>query len=244
MASLKSTMRCIGAETEGSVLRNFFGFFRARVPTDVLGTTPSTVSLKTQMARVQQRHVHFNVIRVGFDTFSDSTFDRRMERIDYAILRTQNIYAAVNLGVGRVTHWRIDSADADGLDDIGSEDEAEELIERATVGGGGIDCFVVRNISAGFIGIAPQKADGVIAGESGLGDETFAKTFAHEVGHFLSLSHNHGSACPTGTTARNNLMAQSRCAAASGEAGQRVAVLLTAGQGQAMRGHGSTHAPC
>lgn len=253
MASLKETMRCIGVDTNRdlSVLGDFFGFRRRRVPTDP--SANASVSLRTQIERLQQRHLHLNVIRVGFDTLSAATRDRRIERIDYAIYRTREIYAAVDLGVGRVQHWHIDSADADGLDDIGDEGEADELVERATVSNDGVDCFVVRNISGGFIGKASaipgscekgSKTDGIVAGESNLGDETFAKTFAHELGHHLDLTHNHGGNCPTTTNEQNNLMAQSRCAAAAGEAGQRAAVLLTSSQGSTMRSHCSTKSGC
>jgi hypothetical protein len=253
MASLKQTMGCLGIDTnrELSVLGDLFGFLRGRVPTDP--SASASVSVKTQIERLGNRHLHLNVIRVGFDTLNAITRDRRNERIDYAIYRTRDIYDAVDLGVGRVEHWWIDAADADGLDDIGSEDEADELVERATVYNDGVDCFVVRNISAGFIGKASdipgtcekgEKTDGIVAGESNLGDETFAKTFAHELGHHLGLTHNHGSGCPSTTAGQNNLMAQSRCAAGAGEAGQRVAVLLTSGQGSTMRSHCATRGGC
>jgi hypothetical protein len=254
MPSLKAVMRCLDIDTGRnlSVLGDFFGYVRRRVPTDPAAT--ASVSVKTQIRRVQQRHLHLNVIRVGFDTLTGTTRDRRNERIDYAIYRTQNIYATVNLGVGRVLHWVIDSADADGLDDLGGPDEADELVERATVDNDGVDCFVVRNISDNsFIGKASaipgscdkgSKSDGIVAGESGLGDETFAKTFAHELGHHLGLSHNHGANCPASVSAQDNLMAQSRCAAGAGEAGQRAAVLVTTGQGSTMRGHCATKSAC
>jgi hypothetical protein len=251
MPSLKAMMGCLDIDTDQnlSVLGDFFGFLRRRVPTDPSAT--ASVSVKSQIARVQQRHVHLNVIRVGFDTLSATTRDRRHERIDYALYRTQNIYATVNLGVGRVLHWVIDSADADGLDDLGSQDEADELVERATVDNDGIDCFVVRNISdTSFVGKASaipgscdkgSKSDGTVAGESGRGDEFFAKTFAHEIGHHLGLSHNHGANnCPATTTGQNNLMAQTGCRAGA----VRNAVLLTSGQGADMRSHCSTHRGC
>lgn len=252
MPRLKSIMNCLDIDTDRnvSVLGDFFGFIRRRVPTDPSTAATASVSVKRQIQRVQQRHVHLNVIRVGFDTLSSTTQDRRHERIDYAIYRTQNIYANVNLGVGRILHWTILAADADGLDDLGSQDESDELVERATVNNDGVDCFVVRNISdTSFVGKASaipgscdkgSKTDGTVVGESGRGDEFFAKTFAHEIGHHLGLSHNHGSNCPTGNNARNNLMAQTRCRTG----GPRNAVRLTSGQGSTMRGHCSTKRSC
>lgn len=253
MVSLRDVMADVGIDTSGavSVLRNFFGFQRARVPTDPDNTVTASVRVLTQIGRVRQRHLHLNVIEVGLDTLTATDRDRRQERIDYAIYRTQNVYAGVNLGIGRVLYYNITDAGSDGLADIGSEDEADELVERATVENDGVDCFVVRTISGGFTGMAAaipgscdkgSKTDGLVAGASDRGDEGFAKTFAHELGHHLGLSHPHGDDdCPTTTAGQNNLMSQSRCAAAGGEAGWRAAVLLTSAQGATMRGHCSTH---
>ena len=87
MASLKSIINCLGIDTNRdlSILGDFFGFLRRRVPTDP--SANASVSVKTQIERVQQRHIHLNVIRVGFDTLSAATQDRLHERIDYAIDR-------------------------------------------------------------------------------------------------------------------------------------------------------------
>ena len=105
MASVKAMMQCIGVDTSGgvSVLGHFFGFFRRRVPADPTGVT-AQVSLLGQVRGVQGRHVHLNVIAVGFDTLSAADFDDAMEKIDYATFRTRNIYGPVSLGVGRVGH--------------------------------------------------------------------------------------------------------------------------------------------
>jgi hypothetical protein len=161
----------------------------------------------------------------------------------------------VNLGVGRVLHWFIDAADADGKDDLGSEGEADDLIAEWSVPNDGIDAFVVRNISdPDFVGKASDipgecdkeaKDDGVVAGEIGRAFEDFSRTFAHEVGHHLGLSHNHGGDpdCPDTTNGCNNLMAQTRCATSCG-GGTRTAVLLTSGQGSTMRDHCSVQDGC
>jgi hypothetical protein len=65
-----------------------------------------------------------------------------------------------------------------------------------------------------------ERADGV------------ARTFAHEIGHYLGLSHNHGDDCPTATSGRNRLMAQTRCAVSL-----RDSTDLTNSERSTMRGH-------
>ena len=248
MANVKSLLNCMGVSTAGdvSVLRGFFGFIRARVPTDPDTTVTAQVSMLQHVQGLQDDHVHLNVIQVGFDLLAD--LDGAWEKLDYATYRTRNIYRLVGMGVGRVEHYEIVSADAGGADDLGSESEADDLSDDWSVHNGGIDVFVVRNISdSDFVGISPvggdcdkpSKDDGLIGGEIGRGYEGFSRTFAHEVGHFLKLSHNHGSNCPTSTGGQNNLMAQTRCAIST-----RTSVLLTGTQGNKMKTHCSVKGGC
>jgi hypothetical protein len=262
MASVRATMNCLGIDTSGSVsiLGDFFGFSRRAVPPDP--TTPTTqVSLLTLVRGAKQKHIHLNVIKVGFDVLPDGAdgLDAAFQTIDFAILRMRSIYAAVNLGVGRVLHFSIASAAANGHDDIASEDEADDLICEFSVPNDGVDLFIVRNINTGdattdFVGKASatpgdcdkeSKTDGVVAGEINRTGDDFARTFAHETGHHLGLSHNHGSRpdCPGTTNGCNNLMAQTRCANKCG-GGVRTAVLLTSAQGSTMRSHCAVRAAC
>lgn len=251
-------MGCLGVDTGGnvSILGRFFGFIRERVPPDPDTTLTAQVSVLQQIRRVQQKHIHVNVIRVGFDAITGADAQEvALQKLDYALYRMRDVYAQVDLGVGRVEHYYIDAADADGMDDLGSEGEADDLIAAWSVPNDGVDAFVVRNISdPDFVGKAADipgdcdkeaKDDGVVAGEIGRGFEAVARTFAHEIGHHLGLSHNHGggSDCPGSTAGCNNLMAQTRCATSCGD-GVRAAVLLTSSQGQTMRSHCSVRNPC
>ncbi|MCF6325367.1 MAG: hypothetical protein L3J89_13785 [Gammaproteobacteria bacterium] len=256
MASVKSIVNCLGIDTGGtvSVLGDLFGFIRRRVPADPDGTVTARVSVLGQIRGVQQNHIHVNVIRVGFDALADpADLDDEFEKIDYATYRMRNIYAQVNLGVGRVWHYFIPAADADGMDDIASGDEADDLIAKWSVPNVGVDAFVVRNID-GFLGMASgipgscdkeSKEDGVLAGDIGRGTEGFARTFAHEIGHHLGLEHNHGGRpdCPDTLNGCNNIMAQTRCATSCG-GGIRAASLLANGQGSDMRGHCAVRNGC
>jgi hypothetical protein len=249
LGSIRSLLNCIDVDTSQtvSVLGHMFGFAQRRMPRDPDPTVRSSVSLLRQMRALQGRHLHINVIRVGFDGIPAADRDEAVEKFDYAIYRTRNIYRTVSLGIGRVEHFAVSTADANGRDDIGSEDEADALSDEWSVPNDGVDVFVVRSISAGFVGISPvpgscQKGpdnDGLVGGESGRGFEAVARTFAHEVGHFLDLPHNHGDDCPTTTAGQNNLMAQTRCALST-----RDSVLLTSAQGTTMRGRCQVRAGC
>jgi hypothetical protein len=246
VVSVKSIMNCIGVDTSGSVsvLFHLFGFFRARVPADQCSSSAGQVSLLDHIASLKGMHTHLNIIRVGIDNFTGAEVDS----IDYAIYQTRRIYRTVNLGIGRVEHYDVTSGNAGGKDDLGSEDEAEDLTHDWTVPNNGLDVFMVDNISdTDFVGISPiggpcdkndKDMNGVIGGEVNRGAQAVARTFAHEIGHYLGLSHNHGNApsCPDTTAGCNNLMAQTRCAASCG-GGVCQSVNLIDSQGNTVRGH-------
>ncbi len=145
MASVKSILNCIGVDTSGSVSLLFsgFGFIRGQVPQDPDTSVTAQVSLLQYVQSLQGKHIHINVIRVGIDNFTSAEVDK----IDYAIYKIRNIYRQVSLGVGRVEHYDVTSADADGKDDLGSEDEAEDLTHDWTVPNDALDVFMVENIS-------------------------------------------------------------------------------------------------
>jgi hypothetical protein len=259
MVSLRTILRCIGVQrTNISVLRDFFGFSRARLPTDPDSNTTARVSLAAAIRGVQGRHIHLNVIRVGFDAISPTNRPAAVDRLDYAIYKTRNILRQRNLGVGRVEHYVITAAEADGGDDLGSSSEAQDLWRSWSVRNNGLDVFMVRTISATtFVGISPvggsctkgSKDDGLIGGQIDRGADGVARTFAHEIGHFLGLKHNHGNGtgctnCPTSNAGKSNLMAQTRCTTCPGGAGVRESTLLTSSQGNTMRSHCSVQAGC
>jgi hypothetical protein len=242
MNSVKDILNRIGINTnrDVSVLADLFGFFQRRVPTDPNPMVTASVSVQAQLRAIAGRHIHLNMITVGFDTLSAADQQIAADKVDFAIFRTRNIFAQVNLGVGRVEHWEISAADSNGHDDLGSESEADDLSDRWSVPNDGIDVAIVRNISdPDFVGISPQpgdcdkggKDDGLVGGEINRGFEAFSRSLAHEIGHFLNLSHNHGDTCPSTTEGQNNLMAQTRCAISV-----RNSVQLTTSQGNTMRG--------
>lgn len=246
MASVKSILNCIGVDTSAtvSILGNLFGFIRQRVPADPCSSATAQVSLLNQVKSLQGKHVHLNVIRVGIDNFTNAEVDK----IEYAIYKARNIYNTRNLGIGRVEHYNVTSSEAGGKDDIGSADEAEDLTHDWTVPNNGLDVFMVDNISADFVGISPvngpcdkddKDMNGVIGGEVNRSAARVARTFTHEIGHYLGLYHNHGDDCPTTASGRANLMAQTRCADSVCNS-----VQLTSSQGSTIRSHCFVQSGC
>ena len=230
--NVKSMMNCIGVNTSGSVsvLGNLFGFLRQRVPSDPCTTATAEVSVLNQVNRLKGKHVHLNIIRVGIDNFTSAEVDK----IDYAIYRAHKIFNTRSLGVGRVEHYDVTTAESGGKADIGSDDEAEDLTQDWTVDNNAIDVFVVDNISTNdFVGISPvggpcdkdaKGMNGVLGGEVNRTSSEVARTFVHEIGHYLGLSHKNSST--------DNLMCQTKFASSTCNS-----VVLTSAQGDTIRGH-------
>lgn len=245
-ASIRDLAGCVGISGPFSILGDFFGFARRRLPPDPTGVRVE-VSLKEQITRLRGVHSNLNVIAVGSDQFTDNDFIE----IDYSIFKLRNVYRPVGVGIGRIQHWVVSTAAANGLDTPTTTGDLEDLTQDWTVPNDGIDLFIPHNMSvpsnggqllgrSAIDGPCDKDAKGMNGATCGLwGSEQTARTFAHELGHYLGLSHNHGDTCPTGTTERNNLMAQSRCAIST-----RNSVLLTSSQGGNMDDHCSIRAGC
>jgi len=246
-ASIRALAGCVGISGPFSILRDFFGFWRRRLPPDPTGARIE-VSLKEQVTRLRGVHSNLNVVWVGSDQFTDND----LIEIDYSIFKLRNVYRSVDVGIGRVQHWAVPTADADGLDTPTTTGDLEDLTQDWTAPNDGIDLFVPHNMSVPSpgggvtLGYSPvdgpcdKNAKGMNGATCGLwGSEQTARTFAHELGHYLGLSHNHGDTCPTTAAEQNNLMAQSRCALST-----RNSVLLTSSQGDNMDDHCSINAGC
>jgi hypothetical protein len=220
MDSLRSIASCIGVTGSFSVSRDFFGFLRG---------APRDVSLLTQIRRLQGRHVHMNFIRVGSDQFTNAD----LSELDAALQFTRDTYAQVNLGVGRIEHFVITTAQAGGAENIDNDDEARQLTKDWTVPNSALDIFFVLTYAGSTIG--RSRVDGpcnkdakgmngsVVAIEGSVNTTGFV--LAHEAGHYLGLSHSSSS---------GNLMFGTVPNGGS----------LTSSQGTKMRGHCFTKSSC
>jgi len=242
--SLRQIAGCIGLPSSFSVLRDFYGFWQGVIPSVTGGS--ATLSLRQQCTLLKGSHIHIDVIHVGtIDSDDDAT-------IDAAVHVCRTVYATVSLGVGRVRHFAISAADANGMDVIDSATEKNSLLGAWNAPGAGIDVFMVRDItydsvvgSAGYIpaqcGDQPASdEDGVIV-DVNRPAAAVARTFTHELGHFLGLSHTCGETSGTPPCAApcqtSNLMTQSGCASGT-------ALQLTSSQGTKMRCHFLVQAGC
>ena len=182
MASLKKAANCIGLTGNISIVQDFFGYRTG---------TPIPLSLRTQLRLLQGKHIHLNLIRTANFDFS------KQKEIDFGLQTMRNIYAIVNVGVGRIQRFVIPP----GHEVIDGDSEAHDLWNEFSVPNASIDVFLVRVISGDSSGKSPvegscdkdSKDDSgcVIAVEDnadGVG-VTLGQAIAHEVGHFLGLEH-------------------------------------------------------
>lgn len=204
MISIKQVAYCIGLSGSIDIIRQFYGyaFFGHK----------GTLSLLEQVHLLQGKYVDLNLIRVGIENFTVN----HEKIIDHAIQRMREIYAQVNLGVGRIERWYITEAMAETLNiflSIGPpDDEVDELPDEFTVPNDAIDVFLVlawdyepggtlgRSSTNGpcdkdnpfeMTGCVVSMEDAMKAnGMPNLSLYTYtAKHIAHEVGHYLGLPH-------------------------------------------------------
>jgi Metallo-peptidase family M12B Reprolysin-like len=225
MASIREMAKCVGASGNISVIGNIYGY--TQVP---LG---KILSLREQANLLQDRHIHLNLIRVGTDQSGWFSNVDELE-IDAAVQFARDTYATVNVGIGRVERYFITTAEANGRENIDSDDEAEELTHEWSVPNDGLDIFLVLTYAGTTIGLSAvdgpcDKSDkdmnGSVVAIEGTGNDT-GFVLAHEVGHYLGLEHRDSDS--------TNLMFP----------GIPNLGMLTNGQGNTMKDHCRIRAGC
>lgn len=204
--SLRSAATKIGVTGNFSVIHDFFGHL----------TQPTGLSVSTQVNRLTSfRHIDMNMIRVGSEQFTFAD----LQEIDSAVRDTRNTYAQVSLAVGRVLHWQITNAQANGYDNIDSDDEASDLTDDWTVHNDGLDIFMVLTYAGSTIGLSavdgPCNKDAKGMNGSVVAIEGSANTtgfvLGHEAGHYLGLSHvNDGTNLMNPTVPNGGLLTSSQ----------------------------------
>jgi hypothetical protein len=225
MISIREMAKCVGVSGGLSVISNIYGYIQ--IPSG------KRLSLETQANLLQSKHIHLNLIRVG--TNQNGWFSNAEEReIDTAVQFARDTYATVNIGIGRVERYFITTDQANGRENIDSDDEARELTHEWSVPNDGLDVFFVLTYDGSHIGLSAEngpcdKSDkemnGSVVAIEGVGNET-GIVLAHEVGHYLGLEHRDNDS--------TNLMYPD------------VANLgrLTSGQGNTMKKHCRIRAAC
>jgi hypothetical protein len=235
MASLRQFAACIGVSAPFLVARDFFGLATGRCP-QLAGAAP-VLSVRDQIMALRGIHFHVNAIKVGSDLFTPSDF----VEVDGAIHKARTIYKQVGVGIGRVRHFAIPVSLANGHEIIDNDDEAKTLTNEWTVHNNGLDVFIVRDYVGSTIGRSPapgscNKDDasdmtGSVV-EISNGTQQTARSFAHEMGHYLGLGHENSKP--------ENLMAQSSVPGVN----TTTSVVLTADQGNTILKHCFMQLPC
>lgn len=196
MISLRKAAHCIGIAGPFSVIHDFFGFW---------GEGPRPLSLLVQLRRLQDKHVHLNVIATGLLTEPDHAF------LDEGLQAARGILSAAAIGIGRVEYYaivgdeRFDSRRALAVD----KNLLDELSDGWSVPNDGIDVFVPHEVVGSTNGRSPVggscdksgKDSGLLVGASDRGwGPALGRTIAHELGHFFGL-HHYAEFVPAGSLA-------------------------------------------
>lgn len=156
-------------------------------PTQIPGTVPFY-----RLYKAYDHYLDINLICVASDAWSATDWNE----ITQALAVARNIYRQVGLSVRNVLWYTIPSSQAGGYSTIDNGGEAEDLTQDWTVPNGALDVFVVLTmINADGRSAVDGSCDKNSKGMSGSvvslngGTANVGNTLAHEMGHYLGLSH-------------------------------------------------------
>ena len=225
---------CLGLSDSISVTRDIFGY--------KYGLPSRACSLKDQLELAKGTTFNLSVIFVGHEPgFTGTTSQADADRITFAVQRTREIYAQEDVGIRKVYWTYVPEDDVGNYTIITDKPEAEDLTEDWSANNDGIDVFFVQSIlNAGGWSTTPGLCDKSVKGMSGAvielsnSDDFTGILLAHEVGHFLGLSHSTTITNVMGVDSNNDGIGELNSSSTN----------LTSSQGSTMSGHCSMKGSC
>jgi hypothetical protein len=235
MPSIRSTANsCLGVNSGTiSVREDVFGY--------IWGPMDRTLSVKNHLNLIKDTAFNLSVILVAHDPgFTGAFTSADTIRMQAAVDRMRGLYAQVGLGIRKIYWQYIPPDQANGYSVVDAS-EATQLTEDWSGDNDGIDMFIVTTITdAGGWSKTNGSCDKDVSGRTGAvieqkSDQNYwGILMAHEVGHYLGLSHAND---------KDNVMGDDSNGDGIGEIDSG-SIELTQTQGDTMKSHCSIRASC
>jgi hypothetical protein len=200
-----------------------------------------TLSVKNHLNLIKDTAFNLSVILVAHDPgFTGAFTSADTIRMQAAVDRMRGLYAQVGLGIRKIYWQYIPPDQANGYSVVDAS-EATQLTEDWSGDNDGIDMFIVTTITdAGGWSKTNGSCDKDVSGRTGAvieqkSDQNYwGILMAHEVGHYLGLSHAND---------KDNVMGDDSNGDGIGEIDSG-SIELTQTQGNTMKSHCSIRASC
>ncbi len=233
--SIKNTAAsCLEASGRISIRNDIFGY--------IWGPMDRQLSVKSHLNLIKDTAFNLSLILVGHEPdFSGEFTVNDTVRMQAAVDVMRGLYAQVGLGVRKLYWQYIPSDDAGGYIEVDAS-EATELTEDWSGDNDGIDVFFVTTVTdaggwSNTNGPCDKDEKGERTGavmELKSTDQFTGVLLAHEVGHYLGLSHGNDKTNLMGSDVNNNGIGEID----SNSTG------ITPSQGDTMKAHCSIRPSC